>query len=97
MSQLSLLLPIPVATPKTPRLSIELVPGSLSLAVGERFYIVVTQGDRQWGYPLQFTRVEALWLLPLLQEYDWTLNDEDVPLKVSELHLAVESLLGGVA
>jgi hypothetical protein len=97
MSQLSLLLPIPAADPETPSLNLELVPISLSLAVGERFYIVVTQGDRQWGYPLRFTRVAALWLLPKLQKYDWTLNDEDVPLKVSELHLAVESLLGGVA
>lgn len=99
MNQLSLLLPIPVAAPAKPVLNVELVPFEISLAPGQRFYFQVVQGDRAYSFcPLQFTQVEALALLPELRKLDWTLNDEDVPLKVSELHLAVESLLfGGVA
>lgn len=96
MSQLSLLLPIPVAATQVPILSFEPVPFDISLEPGKRFYFRVVQGDRTFTYQVvQLTELESIVLQRGLSKLDWSLTEAGSPqdLQAIDSHVAAE--IGG--
>lgn len=96
MSQLSLLLPIPVTAPEKPTLSIELVPFEISLALGKRFYFRVVQGDRAYTHQtVQLTELESIVLLQGLSRLDWSLNEAGLPRGLAAINSYIAAAIGG--
>ena len=97
-TQLSLLLPVRVAAPAKPVLSIEPVPFEISLAPGQRFYFRVVQGDRAFTYQVsQLTELEALVLLRGLSQLDWSLNEAGIPRDFQAIGDYIAAAIGGAA
>lgn len=92
MSQLTLLPVKPVKQSK-PTLSIEPVP--VSIALGDRYFLTVKQGDRTWTFPLQLTEVEAHWLLSHVGRLDWSLSSTGVPANLPRIHSIIERAING--
>lgn len=77
------------------RLTIEPVPTTLAVAT-DRYYLTITEGDRRWQFPVQWTEAEARRLFPQLQKFDWGLAEgECYPDLIPVIYEFVESLLDG--
>lgn len=84
--QLTLIAPAHTKQAK-PVLAVEKVPQNIAL--GDRCFITVSQGDRSWFYPLQLTEVEGHWLLPRLERFDWSL-ETGVPADLPKISAVIE-------
>jgi hypothetical protein len=92
--QLALLPQTPIKQAK-PCLGVEPVP--VRIALGDRYFLTVTEGDRSWFFPLQFTELEARGLLPRIRGLDWSLDSRGVPVDIGEIERIVERLIDGGA
>lgn len=89
------LLPTPV---KREKASLQIAPVPANIALGDRYFLTVQQGDRSWFFPVQFTAIEAHWFLPQLERLDWSLEagvPADLPKISAIIERAIDSRLAG--
>jgi hypothetical protein len=86
MRQLALLEIKPKAQSQ-PVLAVESVPARIAL--GDRWFLTVQQGERSWFFPIQLTELEAHWLVSRLQGMDWSL-DTGEPADIGRIQVLIE-------
>jgi hypothetical protein len=75
---------------------LEIQPVPKNTALGDRWFLVATHGDRRWYYPLQLSELETRLFLRELQGLDWSLNESGSPVQIEAIHRTVERLVDGV-